>query len=208
MITEGKGMVAPQKVAIPLMGQDRRICYDTAKEFAAKYSGANDQWKAGLCGELELPGIGSLTSEERPFYVGICGELAVQRFVWRFDHTCTVDLKQRRQGDCGIDLRSCGMTMQVKTRQKIVTETLFNRGKNPRSPRPIDARICVCCEWSKDSPTVFICGWAWTTDVIALPLEESRVGPWWNSVVVDASLNPMSSLCDELEAWRLARQCR
>lgn len=207
MIVEGKGRVAPQKVPIVLMEHDRRVCFEAAKDFAAKYSGANSQWKAGLCGGLDLPSIGSLNSEERPFYVGICGELAVQRFVSRFDHTCVVDLEQRRKGDCGVDLRSCGMTMQVKTRQKIVTDTLFHRGESQSNPRPIEAHICVCCEWSKESPTVFISGWAWTADVTALSLEQSHVGSWWNSVVPDSLLNPMSSLGDELEAWRLARKC-
>lgn len=204
MNTEGVGITAPRLVPVVLTMAELSCLYKSAYERAEHrgYKARADKWGQGIKGVIEINGIGILTKDVRPIFVGLLGEYGVQRYVQqRFRGQALVDLRLLKHGDFGIDLTAYGMKIQVKTRQSHVKHTLYKRANRNGYRFSIPSQTCVFCEWNGGS-TVNLLGWQWSKEIESMPLVQSDYGDWWNAVVDDSQLLPMCRMRDELEAWR------
>lgn len=197
---EGRGNVAPARVAVELSRADLLVCGDIAKD-RAKYRNykSGGAWQRGLLEPQVIDGIGPVTREEMSILVGSVGEYAVASVLQRSLGTCGIDSALRASGDFGVDIEAHGLTVQVKTRKRSRESSLVKVGTN-RS-------VAACfCEWLCGA-SVDVLGWQWTKDIERMEREESKFGSWVNIVIGDVDLLPMRRLAVELQTWK-ELQCR
>lgn len=209
MLTEGIGIVAPQKVRITLTSAEQRVLFDAAKERASyrQYASRNDRWGRGISGTKRIAGLGELSQQERPIFAGLLGEYAAQRYInGRFSGRCSIDIELRESGDFGVDLQPFGMKIDVKTRESEFGPNRVRRTNNSGAMLRLAPHIFLFAQWVESS-SVYLLGWQWTNYLADKPLVKSA-GAWMNVVLDDIELRPMCSLRSELSAWEAARQWR
>lgn len=208
MITEGIGQVAPQQVPIRMTQNELFNVYHLSKERAdfRQYKNRNNAWSQGCKGSMMIPGIGELTPDVRPIFVGTLGEYAAKRYLnsGRFNCRVELDTSLNQAGDYGVDLQSNGLKIQVKTRQSEQFSTLVKRTSYGRL-LSIPVHAFLFCEWTGGS-VVSLLGWCPGDVVGKKPLVDSFNCQWHNAVIDDVDLKPIDRLKDEIEAWKLAWQ--
>lgn len=206
MLVEGVGVVAPQKVSFVLTEAELFALFGCAKDRARHrdYGSRDDKWGRGIKGGLTVGGIGELSQQERPIFIGLLGEYATQQYIDRRFPTakCVVDTSLLESGDFGVDLQAFGLKMQIKTRQGSSGANLVRRTNNRGKELPIKPHAFVFAEWN-GGLTVYLVGWTWARAVREKDLVES-VGEWKNASITDSELLPMSRLAHQLNARRHA----
>lgn len=204
---EGKGLVSPSPVKRKLATADIRILAEEAMRRTQyrRYCGSQDQWKRGLLSGCDIPAVGRLDGTALVVLVGLVGEYACGDYLNERigESIFAVDLRLLYRGDNGIDLRGCGLTAQVKTRQYTSRkETLWRRVTAQKRIVSFTTDIGICCYWDKQF-SVHLLGWQWCRKLrSACEFAESDRGEHFNLIVYDSLLEPMESLVLELKDRR------
>ena len=209
MNTEGIGCHAPKRIKELLNSSDRRIVVNAALRIAShrrEYMDSGDQWKRGLIGDLEIPGIGTLPATAAPLYVGLCAEAATIVYLNRATGL-TLSIKDclLANGDGGGDITAHGCSIQVKCRQ---ADSIHAKQKLSLVRYATDrGRIVfpnttalVFCETTIETSCVSLLGWMYVVHAKQLEKVPARKGNHFNIEVPDFLLEPMSSLVDNITA--------
>lgn len=203
---EGKGRVAPKPITVTLSVGEKVCIYRDAKRIASKrgeWRGSG--WKGGLAGSLVVPGVGSLTQQERPIYLGLGGEYALAQTVNRRMAAAVFvyDSVEYDNGDGGVDFVAFGLTTQVKTRGRDF-DSLIRRITPRKQLVPVVCDIAAFCEWN-GIDSVKVLGWHFMDRIRELcPLHKSPVAEHWNLCVNDRELKPIGDMISEFQGRQYA----
>lgn len=196
MLIEGKGYVAPAKVAVSVEPGALRFLLSEAMKRAEfrGYKNRSSKWSRGLTRQIEISGVGAIAQDIRPILCGMLGEYAVSETINRRLNRkeCSLDYALREQGDGGKDLEACG--------QSAKSESLVDRVRR-NHVNPLVSSIFAFCEWVpyRDPFHVQILGWVFAEDLRAMPFRKSDHGKWFNTIVYDTVLEPFNKLILELK---------
>jgi hypothetical protein len=190
MQVEGKGLVAPAGIGVPLTPSDITRLQDIARrrdEFRG-YRRSADQWKQGII--------------KNPTLAGLFGEEALCKWLnGRIGLHLAVNDKLLKKGDGGNDIDVAGMSLQVKT---LITSKRPLIRRDHGWIRPLDCDAFVFAKADYGSLVVRLIGWIWASHVPDVGVfAQSPIGDWWNIAVESIHLQPMSRLIDEIKG-RLA----
>lgn len=180
---EGRGMVAPTPVRIPITQLDIRWLERVAnkRDKHRGYGRSSSQWKRGSCSD--------------PILVGLVGEFAFERLLRTRQLPGKVVDDSLNDGDGGKDAEICGVTYQVKTSQKIYPTCLIRRVSEQKRLLSLVADRFVFCAWSPGDSGCWLRGWCDQETVIENgKLRPSKRGNWHNTELDHCRLLPMSDL--------------
>lgn len=188
MLIEGKGIRAPSPIRIDLTSADLALLREKAvqRDRFRQYARRRDAWGRGL------------TSD--PIWRGLVGEHACWLYLLRAGLPCSpLEFALLRHGDGGRDLTCCGWTLQVKTRATNYGQLLVRRVYERRRLRGLSCDAFISAEWRHVGDPVLLLGWMRAIDFSGRArLRRSMKGSFWNLVVPDGLLQPMSDLRAEL----------
>jgi hypothetical protein len=202
---EGRGIVAPKPIRVVIPRDAILIIKDRAAQQAMErdYRSRRDSWGHGLTGPGRPPNAADLRDDAFPNFVGGMCEYGVTELINRqFRRTViAMDLRSRVRGDGGIDMKSFGLTVQVKSRQKPENPNLIRRYFRNGWVVPLGADVHIFCLYRRDDQdAVSVLGWAWTRklELQGYEIVPARRGEHVNIEVPDVDLEPMSRLIKEL----------
>jgi hypothetical protein len=204
MNVEGRGIVPPESVWIPLTRSDFIQIKDRAKKQAMErdYRNRRDSWGAGLVGSGRPPNAADLRTAEYSGLLGLIGEWGTVAFINRRmkRDIASMGLGSIPRGDRGIDIVALNLTIQVKTQQNPEYPGMIRRIDEYGRKISMPANAYVFARFDREHQTgVWLLGWAWTKDILLLPVVPARRGSHWNIEVPRALLLPMIRLIKELK---------
>jgi hypothetical protein len=207
MIVEGRGCVAPAVVPIRMDDGSLRtlLAASRHRDQFRGYRHKAGEWERGLAPAVVIPGVGTIDQSVRAIMSGLVGEYATAWYLNSRVDGCpaAIDYALRSGGDGGTDLKVVGIDLQIKNTTKAdhpnMVRVVSARGKH----LPLTADAFVFSHW-EFGRTVFLRGWCKTSVVNCSPLADAIRGSHKNREVPCEHLDTMSSLCDYLNARRLA----
>lgn len=204
MNVEGRGIVPPEPEWERFTRSDLILIKDRARNQAKErdYRNRRDRWGCGLVGRRRPPNSTDLRPAEYSGLLGLIGEWGTVSYLNRRmkRDVAMMDLTPLPRGDDGIDVIACGLTMQVKTQQNAAYPSLIRRVDDFGRVIPIRSEACVFARFDRENQMgVWLLGWAWTREILGLPVVPARRGNHQNIEVPHALLYPMVRLIRELQ---------
>jgi len=186
MFTEGKGLRSPKPERVVLCEFERSLVNAIANVFAAKhhYVRSSNAWTKGLT--------------EDPFYVGLCGEYAFQKYVNGKDSILSMhSYYLTGRGDLGFDFRFGKHTIDVKT--STTGHDLLVRRVSDKSHIVRCADYIVKCFWDEKTGTATLNGYVCTRNIEG-SFKRSPYGHF-NLVFSPCQLEPIATLRKMIRQW-------
>lgn len=213
MNSEGRGIVAPEPVWVPIARADFLILKDVAirRQVERDYRSKRNAWARGMVGPGRPRIAADLRRSEYSIYVGLIGEHGACQYInSRLGRKAAVlDLESRERGDGGVDIHVVGLAIQVKTQQHPGGAGLIRCVTEGGRELPLTARCYVFALYDRDHQDgVSLLGWAWARDVVRQPRRPARRGGHTNIEVPRSLYLPASRLIKELRQREESDQWR
>lgn len=208
---EGRGIVAPKPIWVPLTRPDFIPIKERAQQqvIDRDYRNRRDAWGRSHVGVGRPPNCADMRPEVYAAMLGGIGEFGTIAYINKQmkRDVATMDFARKKQGDSGIDIIACGLTMQVKTQQNSLQPGLIRRFDESGNLIPLPAKACVFAWFNReDQAGVWLLGWIWKTKVVALPVVPAIRGSHRNIEVPRKELQPMCRLIKELKQRELIQE--
>lgn len=182
-IVEGKGLVPPRPVSIPVSTADLSYLRAIASKRDAhrRYGNSSSTWKRGLA--------------NNPILIGLVGEFAFSQYLQSRGIRASVVDERLSNGDGGKDAVICDTAYQIKTSAKAYSACLVRRVNESKRLVPHVCDRFVFCRWSDPEPKCDLRGWCDKDTIVELgKFRKGKRGNWFNSEIEDIHFLSMADL--------------